>query len=91
MSDPRTWEVYIVEADSGALYTGISTDVERRLAEHRDSPRGARFFRFAAAVQLVYRERCRDRSEATRRERAIKAMRREEKLHLIRSAAKRSD
>lgn len=77
------WYVYIVETVSGRLYTGIALDPERRLAEHRDRRRGAKFFRTSPPARLVYREARPDRGAATRREREIKRMSRAGKLALI--------
>lgn len=77
------WWVYMVSSASGKLYTGISTDVDRRFAEHRDGKRGARFFRMDAPTAVVYREAVADRSEALRREAQIKKMTRKAKQALI--------
>lgn len=82
---PR-WHVYILAAASGALYTGITTDVARRRSEHVGSRRGARFFRFAGAGRLVYVEPHASRSGASRREAAIKRLTRQQKLTLIAQA-----
>lgn len=79
------WQVYIIEASDGRLYTGISTDVQRRYAEHGDR-RGARFFRGRRPAALVYVETGHDRSSALRREYAIKRLSRAEKLSLIAAA-----
>jgi putative endonuclease len=75
--------VYIIQAESGQLYTGITVDLDRRLAEHREGPRGAKFFRTSSPKRVVYHERHRRRSEALRREREIKDMTRAQKLALI--------
>ena len=83
------WWVYVIRAANGALYTGITTDLERRLKEHRAGRRGARFFRTSRAQRLVYSEATRDRSSASRREAAIKRLTRAEKLRLVASAASR--
>ncbi|MEM9301287.1 MAG: GIY-YIG nuclease family protein [Pseudomonadota bacterium] len=80
------WTVYIIEADDGSLYTGVTTDVERRFAEHRDGPRGARYFRGRRPRAVVYTESGHDRSSAARREAAIKRLGRDAKLALIRGA-----
>jgi len=77
------WYVYILQSNDGRLYTGITTDVDRRLRAHR-SGRGARFTRSFGVRKVVYRETLPDRSRASRREHAIKALSREEKLQLIR-------
>ena len=77
------WFVYIVESADGKLYTGITTDVERRFREHREGKKGARFFRTTQPVQIVWREAHPDQSSATKREMAIKKMKRPQKLDLI--------
>lgn len=77
------WWVYIIRASDGRLYTGVTTDVERRFAEHSGTPRGARFFRGRQPVEVVYSESHPDRGSALRREAAIKRLKRDEKLRLI--------
>ncbi len=72
----------------GSLYTGITTDLARRLAEHNgDGPAGARYTRSRRPVQLVYREAASNRSDATQREAAIKRLDRARKLALCASDA----
>ena len=78
----KTWNVYILQCGDGSLYTGISTDVQRRLAEHR-SGKGAKYTRSRGPLELVYEEECSDKSKALRRELEIKALHRTEKLKLI--------
>jgi putative endonuclease len=66
------------------LYTGISTELERRVEEHNSSVRGAKYTRVRRPVFLVYQEEFPDRSSASKREYEIKKkMNREEKLQLI--------
>ena len=77
------WFVYIVESSNGKLYTGITTDVERRFREHHEGNKGARFFRTTQPVRIAWRETHSDRSSATKREMAIKKMTRPQKLALI--------
>ncbi|WP_296435941.1 GIY-YIG nuclease family protein [Zhongshania sp.] len=78
------WWVYMVRSRSGKLYTGITTDPERRFREHcGEGGRGARFFRTDPADAIVYREPAENRSTASQREAAIKKMRRSEKESLI--------
>ncbi len=86
-SDDQTWTVYIIQAESGKLYTGITIDLERRLAEHKSSARGAKFFRTSGPRRVVFREVRRGRGDAQRREREIKGMSRVEKQELIRGQA----
>lgn len=76
--------VYMLECADGTLYTGIATDLERRLEEHNSSPKGAKYTRVRRPVTLVYSETYEDRSSASKREYEIKKkMRREEKLQLL--------
>lgn len=77
------WYVYVIEASDGSLYTGITTDVERRFTEHGSKDKGARFFRGRKPLQVVYTESHPDRSSALRREAAIKKLSRGQKLELI--------
>lgn len=77
------WEVYIIQTRSGKLYTGITNNLERRLEEHRTRRKGARFFRFSTPEKIVFRESHPNRSQASKREIAIKKMSRKEKLALI--------
>ena len=86
-SDERIWTVYIIQAESGQLYTGITIDLERRLVEHKSSARGAKFFRTSGPRRVVFREVRRGRGDAQRREREIKGMSRVEKLALIQRQA----
>ncbi|MDP2031067.1 MAG: GIY-YIG nuclease family protein [Thiobacillus sp.] len=77
------WWVYLLCCADGSLYTGITTDLPRRLAEHNgDGPAGARYTRSRRPVQLVYRESASNRSAATQREAAIKRLDRARKLAL---------
>lgn len=77
------WFVYIVEAENGHLYTGITTDLERRFAEHQSKQGGAKFFHTSSAKKMVYSESQPDRSTASKREAAIKKLSRKNKLILI--------
>jgi predicted GIY-YIG superfamily endonuclease len=76
------WFVYVVRCADETLYTGVTTDVKRRLAEHNDGC-GARYTRSRGPVELVYREKAVDRSAALKREHAIKRMTLEDKQKLI--------
>jgi predicted GIY-YIG superfamily endonuclease len=76
------WFVYVVRCGDGSLYTGIAVDVEARVSVHNDG-RGARYTRSRRPVKLVYVERRRSRSSALKRELAIKALERLEKLALV--------
>ncbi len=85
------WEVYIIQAKSGKLYTGITNNIERRFAAHHQRQKGARFFYFSEPDKIVFRENCANRSEASKREIAIKKMKRPEKLALIKAITKQSE
>ena len=77
------WSLYIIEASDASLYTGISTDVERRFDEHSQGPRGARYFNGRDPLKIVYREDGHSRSSASRREAEIKKLSRDAKQQLI--------
>ena len=76
------WYVYMLRCGDGSLYTGSTTDVERRLREHQGGT-GARYARSRPPVTLAYAEEAPDRSAAQRREAAIKKLPRAQKLKLI--------
>ncbi len=82
------WTLYIIEAENGYLYTGITTDLNRRLNQHHSGRGGAKFFHSSPAKQLVYQETHPDRGSASRREAAIKKLSRQAKLQLIGTAIK---
>lgn len=91
--DPSSlWYVYIIETDQQTLYTGIAKNIEQRFQEHlamhegKPGAKGAKFFRGAQPVQVVYRESLENRSLASKREYAIKKMARAKKLALIRGS-----
>lgn len=75
--------VYILKCADKTFYTGITTDVERRVAEHNESKLGAKYTSFRRPVNLVYAEKFTDRSSASKEEARIKKLSREEKIKLI--------
>ena len=75
--------VYILKCNDDTLYTGVATDVKRRLDEHNNSDKGAKYTRARRPVELVYKEELEDRSSACKREYVIKQLKREDKLRLI--------
>lgn len=77
------WYLYILRCGDGSLYTGITTDLEKRLEVHR-SGKGAKYTRGRGPLELAYSEECEDHSHALKRELEIKALSREEKERLIR-------
>jgi putative endonuclease len=76
------WQVYVILCSDDTLYTGITTDIERRLRQHAEG-RGAKYFRGRQPKQLVYLEGGHDRSSASKRELFIKGMKRAEKKLLL--------
>jgi putative endonuclease len=80
------WSLYIIEASDRSLYTGITTDVERRFGEHLEGPRGARYFNGRKPLKILYREDGHDRVSASRREAEIKKLSRRAKQQLIAQA-----
>ncbi len=74
--------VYILQCNDDSLYTGITTDISRRILEHK-SGKGARYTRARGVKELLHTERKKNRSTASLREAQIKAMTRAEKLTLI--------
>lgn len=79
----KTWWVYMVRAENGHLYTGISTDPQRRFTQHASGKRGARFFNRSPAQALVWQQLCADRSAALRQEIALKKLAKKTKEALI--------
>ncbi|MFA9262230.1 MAG: GIY-YIG nuclease family protein [Undibacterium sp.] len=77
------YHLYIVRCADDTLYTGITTDLERRLAEHNGAGRGAKYTQARRPVRIVYARRFRTRSNASREEARIKRLTRTEKLQLI--------
>ena len=78
------WFVYMVRCADQSLYTGVATDVTRRIKEHNhDNQLGARYTRSRRPVELVYQESCDNRSHACQREYALKQLSRRNKLALI--------
>jgi len=75
------WYVYIVECVDLTLYTGITTNIARRLKEH-EAGKGAKYTKGRAPLKLIYQEECKDRSSASKRELEIKALSKEQKLLL---------
>jgi putative endonuclease len=75
--------VYIVQCQDKTFYTGITTDIERRLEEHNSSKLGAKYTTFRRPVNLVYAQKYKNRSTASKEEARIKKLSRSEKIKLI--------
>ncbi|SHO50474.1 GIY-YIG nuclease family protein [Desulfopila aestuarii] len=77
------WVVYMLRCADGSLYTGVTTNLTRRLREHNGTAAGARYTRARRPVQLVHVEKAANRSAACRREYQLKQLSRTEKETLI--------
>lgn len=86
MNDPapvdRNWQVYMILCSDDSLYTGITTDIERRYRQHAQGS-GAKYFRGRRPLQVVYLEADHTRSSAGKEEARIKALTRSEKERLL--------
>jgi putative endonuclease len=81
---PSGWVVYILECGDKTLYTGITNDFPKRFAAHQNG-KGARYTRSRGPLRCVYAEKADDKSQASKREAAIKRLSRLEKVTLIRN------
>ena len=77
-----SWYLYIVQCHDETLYTGITTDISRRLKEH-NTKKGAFYTKNKTPVELVHLEPMADQSQARKREAEIKRLTRQEKLELV--------
>ncbi|MCK4875524.1 MAG: GIY-YIG nuclease family protein [Sulfurimonas sp.] len=73
----------MLKCSDDTLYTGITTDLDRRVEEHNTSPKGAKYTRIRRPVELVYSEVTEDKSSASKRELEIKKLSRIQKLELV--------
>ncbi|MFA7241766.1 MAG: GIY-YIG nuclease family protein [Sulfuricellaceae bacterium] len=76
------WRCYILECADGTLYTGITNDLDKRLAAHNNGT-ASKYTRSRLPVRVVFFEAHPDRATASRRENAIKRMPRAAKLRLV--------
>ena len=84
----RIWYVYILRCADDTLYTGISTELDKRLNEHNHLPQGAKYTRARRPSKLIYSEDYETRSQACKREYAIKRMTRAKKEMIIETSKK---
>ena len=82
MSDAK-YNLYILRCGDGSLYTGIAIDVAKRMREHEEGRRGAKYLRGRGPLQLVFEHPLGDRSRATRAEYRVKRLDRSLKEALI--------
>lgn len=83
MSQNTIWWVYVVECSDNSLYTGTTTDVQRRVKEHNSRSQGAKYTRSRRPVKLKVCFPCADRSQALKEEYKFKQLSREKKLRFI--------
>ena len=76
------WYLYVLKCGDGTLYTGIATDVLKRLEMHR-SGKGAKYTRGRGPLELVYSEECENHSQALKRECEVKKLTKDQKQQLI--------
>jgi putative endonuclease len=76
------YTVYILSCADGTLYTGITTDMARRLTEHNASDKGAKYTKARRPVNVIYTESSESRSLAQKREYALRSLSHKEKLAL---------
>ncbi|HTF84799.1 MAG TPA: GIY-YIG nuclease family protein [Cellvibrio sp.] len=82
-SADKCWYVYIIRSTDNQLYTGITTDIQRRWREHSTGKAGARYFRGRKPAALCLLETHPDRSHASKREAALKQLSRRAKEQLL--------
>lgn len=80
-----SWFIYILQCNDNSLYTGVTNDLDRRIAAHNDGT-GAKYTKGRGPVTLLYREESASRSDAQKREYSIKQMSRAEKIQLLKSS-----
>lgn len=73
----------MLKCSDGSIYTGITTDLNRRVYEHNSSPKGAKYTRVRRPVELIYSESYEDKSSASKREYVIKQLSKIQKLSLV--------
>jgi len=83
------WSLYLIRSARGALYTGITTEVERRLEQHR-AGRGSKSLRGRGPLEIVYRRKLGGRSLALRVEHRVKQLGKGEKEALVAASPSRS-
>ncbi|MDP1845962.1 MAG: GIY-YIG nuclease family protein [Candidatus Moranbacteria bacterium] len=84
----KLYYLYILECADKTLYTGITTDLGRRIAEHNDSKLGSKYTSARRPVRLVYSRKFKDQSSASREEARIKKLKKSEKMELIKKSKK---
>jgi len=84
----KKYHLYILQCSDKTLYTGITTDLDRRITEHNSTKLGAKYTHARRPVKLVYSKRFKDRSSASKEEARIKKLTKSEKLELVKNLTK---
>ena len=79
----KLWYLYVVSCSDGTLYTGVTTDLVRRVHEHNETKRGAKYTKTRRPVKLLWSRQYANRSEAQKAEYQFKQLFREQKLQII--------
>jgi len=82
MTQNNTWTVYFLRCNDNSLYTGITTDIKRRLHQHNNTKLGAKYTRARRPVVLVYSETALDKSSASKREYQLRTLSKKQKEKL---------
>jgi len=80
-----SWFIYILQCNDNSLYTGVTNDLDRRIAAHNDGT-GAKYTKGRGPVRLLYSEESPSRSDAQKREYSIKQLSRAEKVQLLKTS-----
>ena len=83
MATPKTWYLYVLQCSDGTYYTGVTTDMKRRLYEHNNSNRGSKYTRARRPVKLIYFSEHESRSFAQKAEHRFKKLTRTQKQGVI--------
>ena len=83
LRENKMYHLYILKCADKTLYTGITTDIVRRVGEHNSSKLGAKYTSSRRPVKVVYSKKFKNRSTASKEEARIKSLSREEKMELV--------
>lgn len=83
VAQKQPWFVYMIQTASGTLYTGVAIDVKKRIKEHSEGAKGAKYLRGKGPLEIVYQERLSSKSAALKREYEIKQFTKKQKEALI--------
>jgi putative endonuclease len=88
INEDKKWYVYLLKCSDNSYYTGITTDIQRRLTEHNNSKKGAKYTRSRRPVELLCFFDVDSRSEASKEEIKIKKMKRQDKIIYVKNKNK---